>query len=539
MKVNFYTNNQSPIQYQYTTPIFKAKPIKVDWKNESGQLIEKTLLAFAASAAAAGLSSYENFKSNKKSFEDRYKHSIDPNILEKHAQLYLDAYKNKDILKGGYSDVLEEDIDHAIVSADTIDALDLIGRGNLESAFELDIVGFEQFCSDIAEFKKNVAPKDLELLKKKINPENTKEYRTLEQEVKEDKKVISRLLGEENLTKRAELLDKIKVLKNDKINEKQIKELKQEIQSLYKNCENSSKITDLMQGINQKQRKMKEILKQKVNLSPQEIVNKIWTISSLLSSPKYQNDRYITNHDEFVQYIKKQKDIIDKDKFISGISEDFFKDNWIPVEEFNSRTFKRDASKLINLIQPSTSENDNNWNLAVDKLVFEYIGYSYTKDLSKIFEFSKCKYLKQLIISDVYFWNNMRILVDDLVYNSALSNSEGESWTEMSLDNMNHNWETRKIFEKNKLDYDKWKHYDKNSFIEEKIIIKKEDAQNKAVKNMCDELKNMTLFKNIPQEVKESFYNSLKKIDLEVNIKSKKVMLSGRNVEYNDLPKIM
>ena len=537
MKVNFYTNLQNPVQY--STPIFKAKPQKVNWNSESGQLIEKTLIAIATSAAAAGISISENFKTNKKCLDYEYMHSKDPNILDKHALLYQDAYKNKDILKGGYSNVTEENIDCAIVSIDTINALDIIGRGNLEAAFELDIVGFEQFCSDIAEFKKQVAPKDMEILKKKINPENTKEYRTLEQEVREYKKEISKLLGEENLIKRAELLDKIKVLKNDKSNEKEVKELKHEIQSLYKNCENSSKIANLIQSINKKQIKMKEILNQKVNLSPQEIVNKIWTITSLLSSPKYQNTLYITNFNEFEQYIKKQKDITDKDKIINGVKEDFFKDNWISVEEFNSSTFKRDASKLINFIQPSTPENDNKWNLAVDKLVFEYIGYPYTKDLSEFFEFPKYKYLNQLIISDEYFWNNMRILVDALVYNIASSNSKDESLVEMSLDNMNHNWETRKIYENNKLDYDKWKHFDKNSFIEEKITIKKEDAKNKAVKNMCDELTNIALFKYIPQDIKDSFYNSLKEIGLDVNIKSKKVLLNGRNIEYNDLPKII
>ena len=539
MKVNFYTYNQNPTQYKYTTPIFKAKAIKVNWNSESGKLIEKTLLAFAASAAAAGLSSSENFKSNKKYLEDAYKHSKDTNILEKHALLYKDAYKNKDILKGGYSDVSEEDIDHAIVSTNTIDALDLIGRGNLEAAFELDIVGFEQFCSDIAEFKEQVASKDLEQLKKKINPENTKEYRTLEQEIKKDKKEISRLLGKENLLKRAELLDKIKVLKNDKSNEKEVKELKQEIQNLYKNCENSSKIADLIECIQKKQRKMREILNQKVNLSPQEIVNKIWTIASILRSPKYQNTKYITNHDEFEQYIKKQEDVIDKAKYINGIDEDFFKDNWIPVEEFKSRAFKSDASKLINLIQSSTPENDKNWNMALDKLVFELIGYPYYKDISDIFKFSKCKYLNQLIVSDEYFLNNMRILVDNLVYNFALSNQKNESWLEMSLDNMNHNRETRKIFEKNKLNYDKWKHYDKNSFIEEKITIKKEDAKNKAVKNMCDELTNITLFKQIPKDINESFYNSLKEIGLQVNLETKQVLFNGRSLEYDDLPKIM
>ena len=177
--------------------------------------------------------------------------------------------------------------------------------------------------------------------------------------------------------------------------------------------------------------------------------------------------------------------------------------------------------------------------MALDKLVFELIGYPYYKDISDIFKFSKCKYLNQLIVSDEYFLNNMRILVDNLVYNFALSNQKNESWLEMSLDNMNHNRETRKIFEKNKLNYDKWKHYDKNSFIEEKITIKKEDAKNKAVKNMCDELTNITLFKQIPKDINESFYNSLKEIGLQVNWETKQVLFNGRSLEYDDLPKIM
>ena len=44
MKVNFYSNYQKPTQYKYATPVFKAKPIKVDWNSESGKKLEKVLV---------------------------------------------------------------------------------------------------------------------------------------------------------------------------------------------------------------------------------------------------------------------------------------------------------------------------------------------------------------------------------------------------------------------------------------------------------------------------------------------------------------
>lgn len=64
----------------------------------------------------------------------------------------------------------------------------------------------------------------------------------MEDEIKKDKRKISKLLGKENTLKRQELVQKMEKLKEDKNNFAQIKEIKKEIQNLYKNCENSEQM---------------------------------------------------------------------------------------------------------------------------------------------------------------------------------------------------------------------------------------------------------------------------------------------------------
>ena len=48
------------------------------------------------------------YESMKQLLEKTYKATKDPEITNKHVKLYQDAYKNRDLLKGGYPDLTDE-----------------------------------------------------------------------------------------------------------------------------------------------------------------------------------------------------------------------------------------------------------------------------------------------------------------------------------------------------------------------------------------------------------------------------------------------
>lgn len=570
MKIGFCTYYRPATKY--TTPTFMAKHTEPDWNSDSGKLIEKTLEAMSAVNAVKTVTdkNVENEpeliavrvddsakiipceKENlndlqeeqkislneiKQELEKAYKNAKDPDILNKHAQLYQDAYKNRDLLKGGYPDLSDSEIDETLVEAATVDTLDILGKGTLEAAFALDLVGFNNLCVTVSDFKEVISKNNLELLKKKINPANTNEYRNLEEEVKKDKRKINKLLGKENILKRQELSEKIEILKDDKNNFAQVKELKREIQNLYKNCENSEQIKVVMQEICEKQKKMKELLNQKVDLSPQEIINKVWTIAAISQSDAYKTENFDwENHKDLIDRIIQKYDKAGiKDL---GIYDDDFKEILL-YAKINKRQLNKDIKDLINLIKPITPENEKIWKKNIDKKLYEFAGYEYDEGFANLLNLSSCKYLNELIVSDDQFWNVMPVLLQ--VLSIGVEANPPEYTLATRLDIPEHNYNTAQMFEALGIDYVKWAYWNKNSFINDKVVIKAEDAKHKAVKNMCHDLATLYSTKDIPKKERDKIFDALKEFGISVTQKDKhtEIKLNGRNVEYSDLASIM
>lgn len=567
MRCEFYTYNTNPARYQ--TPNFMARPIKINWKGESGKLIEKSLMAMASASAVSQLplplaknaelittdddgnvikkpinesnflTTPEGIFSDTKTYlEEFYQKTKDPDILEKHAQLYKDAYKNRELLKGGYSDLTDGEIDETIIETYTVDALSILGKGTLEAAFSLDLVGFKNLCIDISSMKYDISRHNLELLKKKINPSGTTEYKNLEEEVRKNKRKINSLLGKENSLKRKELLEQIEALKGDKSNIKEIKELKRQIQVLYRNCENSSEIADLMKEINELQRKKKELISQKVNLSPQDIINKVWTIAAISQSDYYKSgdDYDFTSSDEGLElYLKlmyKYKELDEN----TELEED-------EIDELNlyrtvdKRKLNKDIKGLIELIQPSTPENEKLWNKTIEKRLYERANLIYIEDYAKYLDLAHCEYLNELFASDDDFWRVFPTLLGSI----GIYSVNGEISLDYSFDFMSHNNETNQMYEDLGINYVNWTRYNPNSFVFGNTTIKEEDVKNKAVKNMCYDLASLYKNKKIPQKEKNKIFKALKEIGVSVNKNGSKadIKIDGRDVQYSDLALIM
>lgn len=561
MKVDLYTYNRPLVQYHQ--PTFMARPIKVDWNSDSGKKLEKVLVWMGASAMAsimaykkdkdgvnlsdeekAVMDEYLDFDEDaallqaKALLSSSYLNTKDEKIMDKHWQLYKDAYKNKTLLRGGYSELDDYTFTYTFMDSKVIHALDLLGKGVLESAFSLDIQGFENFCENISDMKKNISNQNIELLKKKINPESSNEYKNLEDEIRKSKKEIGKLLGEGNSQKRKELLAQIDSMKGDKTKVKEIKDLKRQIQDLYKNCENAEQISALMTGINEKQREKKELVNNKVKLSPQEIINKVWTIASISTSPHYYTnivtlpDNYREDKKQTIASIGKGTEndgyIIETEKIMEIIGDDYTQ--YIGK---NKRKLNRDIKELIDLIQPSSPENDKAWNNNINKKLYEYANLKYSTKYADKIDLANCKYLNELIVSDEDFWSYMteflQAIAEYLYVNPNKSIDD-------ALEEMEHNKETKQIFTERKIDYDKWSHYDKDSFIESPVVIKAEDAKRKAVKNMCDDITSKNL-KIIPAKVRKSLYKALSEVGVTVN--KNEVKINGRDVKFEDLDLIM
>lgn len=568
MRCEFNTYNRSNIRYNY--PSFQAKPIKVNWNSDIGQKLENTIRWVTSYAIAAitmykstkdrseydeelikEMDAYENevfdedseVEKTKSYLEEFYKTTGDSEILDKHAYLLRDAYINRELLKGGFSELSDYELCNTLLNDPVVVALGLFGKGTLESAFNLDLTGFENLCKDVSKFTQSISRNNLELLREKINPETSLKYRNLEEKVTKDKRKINQLLGKENLAKRKELTKQIDVLKTDKSNNKEVKELKKQIQNLYVNCENANQIKDLMQEINETQRNMKEILKGKVNLSPQEIINKVWTIAAITQSPYYTkrvviNENVLGEYQKVLETLGKQTDgdtySVEKTSYaqmLNNLNDDEF---YIILK---NRKLNKDVKELIELIQEPSAENDKLWKKNIDKKIYEKAGLSYIEKYANVLNLADCKYLNELIMSDNEFWS----IFPEFIYAMENNLAAGDKNIDEALDNLIHNNQTKKIYEERGIDYYKWSRYDKNSFLSDTVTVTAKDAKQKAVENMLSDLAMLYCAEQIPTEERNDIFGDLSELGVSADLDGEylTIGIDGRQIQFEELTPII
>ena len=569
MRCELYTYSQPNIRYNY--PSFKAKPVKVNWNSEVGQRLENAI-RWITSYTIAAIAMYKTVRDTKEFdeeetkvldvykdqdidedseveetkiyLENSYKKTGDSEILDKHAYLLRDAYFNRDLLKGGFSELSDYELCTTLINDSVVIALGLFGKGTLESAFNLDLTGFENLCKDVSKFTQSISRNNLELLREKINPETSLKYRNLEEEIAKDKRKINQLLGKENLAKRKELTKQIEVLKTDKSNNKEVKELKRQIQNLYINCENANRIKDLMQAINEKQQKKKEILKGKLNLSPQEIINKVWTIAAITQSPSYTK-QVLINTNAFEEYQRQLLETLGKqtDNDTYNINKKHYAEMLNNLDEndfyvvLKKRKLNKDVKELIELLQEPSAENDKLWKKNIDKKIYEKAGLLYSEQYANELNLAGCKYLNELIMSDRSFWS----IFPEFIYALECGLAAGDKNIDEALDNFVNNHATRQIYEERGIDYFKWSRYDKNSFLSDTVTVTAEDAKQKAVENLATDLAMLYCAEQIPTEECNDIFSALSELGVYAVPDGEDIIIEidGRDIRFDELTPII
>ncbi len=436
-----------------------------------------------------------------------------PKIPELHKQLKQDVYSNRNLLKPGLDDLTDEDLNEFLSDEDTISTLNKVGKGVLESTFPETIYGVQDFCTDIKEME---LPDDLfEELMLKIYPENSKKYKELTNEVNSLKIKVRDLSGEEVLNKKEQIeakalpiLNEIKILKQkasyaddnseqkmllkQKINEniKKVNSFKQEINQLYKQSENYGQISNLMKDIYKKQSEMKNILSNKVDLSPQKIAEKVRVIALFANS---DNDEY------------EKDEIIEKEEILY---------------------------LLINLIMSDTEENNAIWNHYISTMILNQMNIDdLNEKIVEKLDLVHSKYLSKMFTSSQEFFDNLEVLIKHI-------NNHIDSPIEETIDNLPQNIETKKQFEKLGIDYEKWTKVDKNSYTRVKVKLDAAEAKRAAIENLEEDL-NDEMFKKIPVEIEWKIKEKIKEAGFEL-VKDKKVIYdeNGFNIGQKDINRI-
>ena len=282
------------------------------------------------------------------------------------------------------------------------------------------------------------------------------------------KKQLNDVVGTENLAKikglqaqKTKIDEQMKSLKqSDNANtpevkqqlkemQKQSKALGAQAQSIYYQGENANQVKEIMKQISTKSKELKTFVQEKTGLEPQDVVTKVRVLSAMqeISTPE-------------------------------------------------------EMAEFINMIKPSTPENDAVWNDAVNKKIFQKLGVEFDEQLSQKLDLIHCKYLSKMFVSSKDFFNNMKTLVETIKENPNLT-------IEQALDRMPQNIETKNMYQELGIDYDKWTKVDKNSYTSVEIKLNAEEAKQAAIHNLEEDL-NDALFKALPKEVTEPIFEQLK-----------------------------
>ena len=435
-----------------------------------------------------------------------------PKINEQFSQLLKDAFSNRNVLRMGDDEITNADIISALLKVETIDTMNLIGKGNLEAAFAPSIYDFENFCSNVFYLMQYLNEENTEILHKKFNPESSEEYLKMQKEVYILKLQINNLIGEKARFKKAEIDNEISKIKSemktaDKQAQKellnQVKNLKYEAQKIYYESPNSAKILRLMRQINIISREMKKFIDEnKVKMEPQDVITKMNVLCSLWTG-----------------------------------------------KDMDEVSVNKDIVEFLHLIQDNTPENEQKWKDAVNKKIFTLLDLQipYNDELIDKLDLIHCNYLSQIIASDEDFFDNFKSLVE------TIAEYQNEDIKTIIDKHIPQNEKTANLFTEKGLDYNVWTTVNPKSYVEVPLILSSDEAQKASVKNLEEDL-NDELFKRISISAKKGLLKSLDKVGVslkkikepvydesgfQIGTKASLKLYKGNEpVTFDDMPKI-
>ena len=374
------------------------------------------------------------------------------------------AKENKQTLREGAEDLTDSDIDEEFISEANVltKQYQKLGEKLFTHAFNLKFDNFMSFIND-AEYINDYW---YEYLQEKFFPEQTNEYISAKKDVVKLKKQLSKKIEPEQKAQQKE-------------NKEQIEKLKKEISALKLRLKENPQNENARKGILEKNEKIKELSKeiQKYyqNKNLKDIIENINKNQKLIA--QYDNGK-ISDLNEIIKHIR-------------------------TIATLHCYFDQDEVLEYIKLMSRKDVESKKELNNFIHNKIFKKMDIEYTDTLAKYLDFSKSKYLANLIQEDDdNFWDSFTWLC------KALDNKYAKSVKEI-LDNVESNIGTKKVFKSLNIDYDKWTIVDKNSYVKVDVITDLEKAKQSTIKNLEEDL-NSKLWKDIPSDESTKIFTAIK-----------------------------
>lgn len=377
------------------------------------------------------------------------------------------AIERRDILKNGDVDLTDSDIkdffwDNA---GNVCNTVELMGIKNFIYSFVNKMDYLENMVEHFGDIRLNIRDDQYEKILQKTNPEESHYYKTKTKELK-------KLKAELNSEKSADF-KKYESIINNGINTltDKISEIKQT------SCDK-----DAINELNKRIKQLKFILKQNKTPEVLKLEEKIRQtgskIRSLLNSA-----------------IKDPQEAIKLLNIISAFSKD--------------KNSDPNAIEEVTMMFPAdTPEKKEKLNRYLSEKILGLAGIEYDEDAAKKLNLTKSKYLTEIFSARSDFMEEFTKLLYLLI-------AEPDKTVAEIFNELPQNIETRKMFEKRGIDYDKWVNADKNSYVKVQIQTDLEASRQAAIRNLETDL-NDELWKNIPDEEAKKIFDAVKEAGYEL-----------------------
>ncbi len=322
--------------------------------------------------------------------------------------LLTSALQKKDQLRASNGNITFESIEtnFRCSKPDISNTIEMFGDKVIEAVFPHKLDGIEEFVQKCTHIKESISAEDYEKLLLKFNPENSLKYQKLEKEIKKLKTMYPSIKNSgDNIA--------LKLLQNE---------------------------------INTKTKQSRELIKNQLDMSPQEKISKI--------------------------------------NVLSALAED------------------KDFSKFLDLVQNPTEENEKIWLNAINEKSYTFVDCEYDKNLSDRLNLTSNKYLPQILSADEYFKETYRDLL------ILIKNNPDKSFKDI-FDSLPQNLKTKDMFANIGINYDKWCDFDKNSSKKVEIEIKSDEVKYNAISSLENEF-NSDSFLSLPPEYTDGIYKKFK-----------------------------
>ena len=169
--------------------------------------------------------------------------------------------------------------------------------------------------------------------------------------------------------------------------------------------------------------------------------------------------------------------------------------------EFDENPTKSNHYKLIDLMKNPSVENEKKEREIVCKTIFDKLEMEYDEKLAEKIDLVNWRYLREIISANSTFLDNLKKIFEEIQNNPDKQISE-------IFNELEHNKETKRYFDKLHINYDKWVNFDENSYV---IIGNKYSSINVGNKSLevLENILNSDNFINLSQSYKTDILKQL------------------------------